>query len=500
MKSKNEKKENNNEVKEKFGTKFIHTIKKKWLVNNTLTFALVVIIIAVFVLINIGMQKLELTPIDLTPEQTYTVSDESKEKVSGVDKQVNIYLIGYTDDAPQTVLAKQYHKANDKINVEAVDIAQRTDLAQKYGIDSSTTTQGIIVECGEKSKVLTANDLVSYDMNTYESSDVTEEKLTSSILTVTTDKVPNVYFLSGYSDLSLNNGLSYLGVYLQNEVMTVDTLDLISKGDVPENCDTLVITTPSKDFADVVANAIIKYINKGGNILWFNAAYAVKQDLPNVNKVLATYGVDAFSTGYILETDASKMISGTPYMIRPDVGASDVTEKIASAQGVLFVQPTKLNIQNSDKLKELKVEKEDLLTASSTSYFRSDLTNTSMAKTDKDEAGSFTVGAKLTKTIKDDSKSTLIIYGENYFISDMPIVQGNQTPLIAAYDNKDLALNSMATLTDREEDITVRKAKDDITYTATQQEDTVIKIIIFTVPCVIIIAGIVVWQVRRRKK
>ena len=39
-----------------------------------------------------------------------------------------------------------------------------------------------------------------------------------------------------------------------------------------------------------------------------------------------------------------------------------------------------------------------------------------------------------------------------------------------------------------------------VTYTATDKQDTIIKCIIFAVPVLIIIAGIIVWQVRRRKK
>ena len=306
---------------------------KKWLVNGTTTCALVLIIISAFLLITTGMQKLDLTPIDLTSNKTYTITDESKEKVADIEKQVNIYLIGYTDDASATIIAKQYNKVNEKISVEAVDITKRTDLAQKYGIDSSDISR-IIIACGEKSKVLTDSDLSTYDMTTYESIDVTEEKLTSSILTVTTEDIPNIYFLVGYSDLSLDKGMSFLGAYLENEIMKVETLDILSKGNVPDDCDTLVITTPTKDFEDIVTNAIIKYINKGGNILWFNSSYGAAKDLPNVNKVLATFGVDAFSTGYIIETDTDKMISEAPYMILPDVEYTDVTSKTNS---ILFI-------------------------------------------------------------------------------------------------------------------------------------------------------------------
>lgn len=482
---------------DKFDNRFINIIKKKWLISGSKTLLLVLILITVFILITYGMQKLELTPIDLTSNKAYTLSDMSKERVAKVEKDVNVYLIGFTDDDSVTVIAKQYNKVNPKINVEAIDIKQRKDLAEKYKI-SSADTNGIIVESGEKSKVLTTNDLVSYDKDTYETTDVSEEKLTSAIMNITTDNIPNVYFLSNYSDISLESGMSYLQIYLQNEIMNVNTVDILSKGNVPEDCDALVILTPEKDFEDVVANSIIKYINNGGNILWFNFAYGTEKNLPNVNKVLETYGVNPFSAGYIMESDTSKMISSAPYMILPEIEPSDVTSKLSS---VLMVQPTKINISEFDRLNELKIENENLLVASSSSFFRTDFTTQSTTKTAQDAEGEFTIGAKLTKSLEGDKKSTLIIYGDNYLISDVPVSQNSTTPIIATYNNKDLVLNSIAYLTNREEDITIRKTKDDIvTYSATELEIRIIQIIIFAVPVIILIVGIVVWQVRRRKK
>lgn len=497
--------------KEKLRTRFINTIKKKWLINGTMTIALVIILVAVFILISTGMQKLDLTPIDLTSEKTYTLSDQSKEKVARITDKVNIYFIGYTDDDSALILAKQYNNVNENINAEAVDITQRTDLSQKYGIDSNET-QGIIVECGDKSKVLTEMDLYSYDYNTSESVDLTEQKLTSSIITVTTEDIPNVYFLSGYSTFSLEQNMNYLSIYLANEIMEVGTVDILSEGKVPDDCDTLIITSPNKDFEDIVANAIIDYIDKGGNILWFNSAYGVEQNLPNVNKVLAEYGVEPFSVGYIMETDSSKMISEKPYIIRPDMQYTDITSDIYSTEGVLLLEATKINIKDEDALTELKVERQDLLTASSTSFFRRNAELTSTEKQDDEEAGEFTVGTMLTKTIEDAKKdengteteaalqSKLIIYGENVFISDYTIANNSSAPIISIYYNKDLALNSMAYLTEREDDIQVRKTTNNVTFTTTEQEDVIIKTVIFVVPGIIIICGLIVWQVRRRKK
>ena len=61
-------------------------------------------------------------------------------------------------------------------------------------------------------------------------------------------------------------------------------------------------------------------------------------------------------------------------------------------------------------------------------------------------------------------------------------------------------LNSIAYLTDRGDTIRIRKDTGYVTYTATQMQDNIVRLIIFAVPIMIIIAGIVIWQIRRRKK
>lgn len=496
-------KENNK--KDKKVNKLIEIIKKKWLIKGTMTCLLVAIIIAIFIAINLVMQKLELTPIDFTQEKLYTLTDESKEKVKNIEKDVNIYFVGYTDEDSNLDLAKQYKKANEKIVAEAVDANNRPDLSDKYGIESGT--KGIIVECGEKSKILTESDLVTYDTTSYETISIAEEKLTSSIVSVTSEKVPKVYFLEGYSEFSLSQNMNYLNMYLANEVNEIDTLNILSAGKVPEDCDTLVVTTPNKDFDEIATTAITEYIQAGKNILWLNAAVTSKKDMPNVNKILAMYGVKPFEVGIVRETDAGKMITGSPDLILPEIENATITEDLYHTTGVIFINATKVNIEE-EKLEELKVEETDLLLASENSYFRSNFNIQSDNVKENEEKGTFVVGAQFEKTIKEANEengesaiiSKLVIFGENYFVSDYPLNQTSQYAAIqlASY-NKDLILNSIAYLVDREEDITARKDTGAVTYTATEAQDTIIRVIIFAVPIIIIIVGIVVWQVRRKK-
>ena len=490
--------------KDKETSEFVQKIKKKWLIDGSKTLILVLLIIAVFLAINIGVQSLDLTPIDLTQEKLYTLTDESKERVKNIDKDVNIYFVGYSDSDADLALAKQYKSANKRIVAEAVSADDRPDLAEKYGIESGST--GIIVECGDKSKVLTSSDLVTYDSSTYETISIAEEKLTSSIISVTTDDIPKVYFLEGYSDFTLSYNMYYLSIYLQNEITEVETLNILSTGNVPEDCDTLVITSLSKDFDDVATTAITDYINRGGDILWLNAAMATSVDLPNANKILALYGVNPFEVGVIRETDSSRMVSGSPDLIIPNLGYSSITEDLYS-DGIIFANATKINI-DEDRLEDINVVETDIATTSENAYFRTNFNNSSTTAVDGEEIGSFVVGAELEKTITEANEetgevavtSTLVIYGENYFVSDYQLAENSQYPAIQLAYNKDLVLNSLAYLSDREEDITARKSTGTVTYTATEQQDTIVRVIIFAIPVMIILVGLIVWQKRRRKK
>ena len=494
-----------NKFKEKKSSKFIEAIKRRWLVDGTKTILLVAIIIVMFIAVNTLMQKLELTPIDFSQDKLYTLTQESKDRVKNVDKEVNIYFIGYSEDDTNLELAKQYNKINDKIKAESVDINNRPDLAEKYEIEKDAN--GIIVECGDKSKVLTENDLVTYDYSTYETINIAEEKLTSSIMSVVSEKIPKVYFLEGYSEFSLQKNMNYLNMYLKNEITEIDSLNVLSSGKIPDDCDTLVITTPSKDFDDIATNAIIDYINTGRNILWLNGAQVEKKDLKNVNKILELYAINPFEIGIIRETNANNMVANSPDLIIPQVQSSEILKDLYNGVGAIFVNATKINI-NEDKLEEQKIVKTDLALTSDGAYFRSDFNNSQNTKKEDEESKNFLVGAQLVKTIKEANEengeseitSKLIIYGENYFSSDYPINQSSQYPAIYYAQNKDVILNSIAFLVDRPEDIVARKSTGTVRYTATATQDRIIRIIIFAIPILIIIIGIIVWNIRIRKK
>lgn len=474
--------------------KFLEIIKKKWLLDNTKTIILVALLIVAFLFINIGVNKLDLQTIDVTRNKLYSISDETKNKISEVKLNVSIYFFGIDDSYTIVDLAKQYSRINDKIEVLVVDSSERPDLYEKYEVTDSS--QGIVVQAPERYKILSLSDLTEYDYTTYETIDVSEQKLTNAIIDTTIAKKPKIYFLSGHSE---STDLQIFQTYLANEVNDIITLDLFST-EFPGDCNLLFIANPQKDFADYETEQIINYINNGGNILWLSSS--IDSSFTNINKILELYGA-SIPKGIIRESNSNNIFASTPNYFAPTLSYHDITKSFITSDTnsplVVLFDSSKIDTVSDEELENLNVTAKPFLKSSSTSYFRTDLSNTSLLASDNEESGPFNIGIEFNKKVNDNN-SKLILYSDVKFATDSLTIQNKSVqPILSRYNNN-LLLNTVAYLTEREDSITIKKSTDTVTYTATDSEDLTIRIIIFIIPLIIILLGIIVWIIRKYKK
>ena len=479
--------------------KIIEIIKKKWLRETSLTIILVAIIIAAYVALNLWVKSLELTDIDFTKEKLYSLSDESKRQVSDIKEKINIYLFGFEEGSNVADIVKQYSKVNENISAEIVNIAERKDLASKYDIQEDDSK--IVIESGEKNIKLSSEDLYDMDYTTYEYTDVTEQKITNGILTIAMKNVTKVYFLTGHGEYEMDLHLATFSKKLQNEVYDLENLNLLIKNEIPADCSVLVISSPEKDFTDYETELITNYINNGGKILWLNDPYSHEGTLANVQKILDLYGVELPNEGIVFEQDTSKMLVQTPYMILPQINYTEITGDLVEKGTALLINSGIMKLKSTEELDNMGVTAETILESSDKAFYRTNLKIQSYKATSEDQVESNILGALIKKKINDEKTSELVIYSDNLFAADFPItIQSQQVSAAIFYNNLDLVINSVSYLADRKDAITIRKTINTIKYTPKENEDTIVRIIIFGVPVVIIIAGIIVWQVRRRKK
>ena len=231
-----------------------------------------------------------------------------------------------------------------------------------------------------------------------------------------------------------------------------------------------------------------------------------KIDLTNFNAILSLYGASV-SDGVIFEADSSRVINGYPNFLIPDVSSSmEITQYISSDGAVALMNCGKITTKSYDELADIGVVKNDIITTTGETFLRNDMSSNSATRIDSDEdAENSVVASVLTRYVGGKEPSNLVLFSSDFFASDLYVVlngsQGSaQKTGISFYNNKDLVINAVSYLTERTDNITIRKDTGVTLYTATEQQDKVIKIIITVLPIAIVLIGIIVWQKRKRQK
>lgn len=481
------------------GKKIIEIIKKKWLQSIVLTLLLFAIIISAFIALSYVINKANITDLDFTEDKIYSISQATKDKLENLDQEITISVYNMSEYVND--FAYKYAALNSNVKIEMVEsLTSKGEWKTTYGV--TDTSSFIIVESKSKSKILEESDLYTYDYTTYEEIDVTEEAMTNAILDVITNVKPKICILTGHN-LYSDGYFQYLETSLTSEINEVEYLNLLTAGNVPEDCKLLVITALKEDIDEKEKDEILKYIKNGGEIMLLLDPNLDKIKTPNFQKILDQYGIKN-SEGFIIEGDSSKMVSGAPsYIIAPINTESELVKNINMELNVCMMTAGKITFVSEEELEKKNVTVETLATTSDKAFLRTDLTSSSESKISSDEdAKEVTLAAMATKKIDDEKTSKLIVFANTAFATNAQIPMGTYYRYAIEFcNNEDVLLNAVSYLTEREDNITIRKTTETVTtYDVTENQLRVVLGIIIGIPIFIIILGIVIWQIRRRKK
>ena len=480
--------------------KGIEIIKKKWLKNTFLTILLIAMIFAIYFGINYAVKKLNLKDIDLTTDKIYSISESTETKLKDLDKDVQIELINMSNYVYLLDFTNKYTQLNSRITMERIDdLTQRPDIMNTYNLESTESL--IIVKSGERETYISLNDLYTYDYTTGEQIDTTEESITNAIIEVTIENKPKIYFLEGHNYYNDN----YFQLVKQNitaEANEVENLNILTKGSIPEDCNCLVITTLKEDITEIEKDELIAYSNRGGKILLLADSNVLGTSTPNFDEILNLYGFN-ISNGILMEQDQDKMFYNLPEFIIAKVESSELTQNLKMNINVCFIDAGKIEFKDEETLQNLGVEYSTIAKTSSKAFIRTNLNISTLSKTNQDaDAGDSIIGALVTRSLEDGNSAEMIVYSNAIFATNQQVNINNNYAMYANMlcNNDDVVINSISYLTKRTNTITIRKDSDSVSYTVTQREHSIIVGIIFLVPALVIVCGIIVWQIRRRKK
>lgn len=495
--------ENNKKIK--FSEKLSLTFRRKWVVDSTKVFLIVAILIASYIALNLGIKNLDLPEIDVTENKVFTLTDASKKAVSDIQNEIKIYAYGFEEDSTLMDFLKQYHEANEKITSEILTEESNYGLVQEYGLESGY--QVLVLVSGDSKKVIDSSSFSTYDYTTYQQVDVTEQTVTNSILSLTDVNKPKIYFSTGHNELSIDKDMVSLGLYLNNEAYEYANINILQARSIPEDCNVLAITSPDKDFTEEEVTIIKDYINRGGNIYFTMDTVADGTKLPNIQKVLDEYGV-TFENGYIMELDEKSALSGYSQIFTPQIAPDhQITMDIYTDSYMWLVYSGRLTWKDAGELTNLGVSKASVLKTSETAAFITDLSKDVNEAIKSAKVEECEIAAVAAKTIKDaegkdtEVQSKLVISAVGSHATDYKISQLSDTyPLVAFGSNRDFILNSFAFLAEKDNVVTIRKDMANSTYTPTEIQNRIVLTIIFSVPLIIIVSGIIIWRYRKMRK
>lgn len=337
------------------------------------------------------------TQIDTSGLQLSVLSDQTVEFLQGLTEDITIYYIvqDSTEDAYVARLLERYDDLSDHLSVEKKDPVQYPKFTSQY-TQETLTDNSIIAVCGEKSRIISYNDMYETEFNyNYYSYDTTgfdaEGQITSALAALEAEKTPRIYTLTGHGELTVGDSMT---TSIEKENIEIDSLNLVTAEAVPEDADCLMLLSPTSDLSQEEAEKILDYLGSGGKAVIISDYTGT--DMPNLDSVLEQYGLE-LTDGVVMEGDSSYYVQ-VPYYVVPDINSTEVSDDLAGKRYVLLAAAQ--GIQTSEEVRD-EVEITPVLTTSDQAYSKLEIEQmTTYNKEEGDLDGPFDLGVIVTETVE----------------------------------------------------------------------------------------------------
>lgn len=456
------------------------------------TFA-AVIVIAIAVMANLAVSSLptSLTQLDMTSNSLYSLSAQTKQITSALDKDVTLYLLATTGSEDSTIqrLLERYSALSSHVKTETVDPSAQPTFLEHYDFGSSQLYQNsVIVQCGDRYRLVSYTDIyvTEYSMDYYSYNYTTttsfngENALTNAIHYVSSDNLPKVYTLTGHGESELSDSVTEM---LAQDNFEYESLSLLTEESVPEDATAVIINAPTGDLSEDEADMLVSYLAGGGSVV-LTTGYTEENAKPHLMKVTESMGL-TLGNGIVIESDRNMRLSRYPHYLLPDIAEHDVTEALISGGYYILVPLAQPIVEAEGTGAEITW----LLTTSESSYAKAAaLSMNTTEREDGDTDGPFYVGA-----VSENG-------GKLFWVTTDSLVNENVDMMVSGA-NSNLFLNALNWMGGQEDSISIRaKSLDRETLTVPQGAATMWSVVMIgVIPIALIAVGIVIWIRRKRR-
>ncbi|WP_448596344.1 GldG family protein [Thermoleptolyngbya sp.] len=235
-------------------------------------------VLAIFLLTNFLASRYN-TRVDLTENRLFTLAPQSQEVVQSLEDPVKVWIFDLAPNPADKDLLENYRRQNpDRFAYEYVDPQVQPGLAERFGVQNFGE---VYVEKGDRRQLVQAIS---------PSQRLTERRLTTALVKITSDRQTKVYFLQGHGERALNpgqGGLAQAITSLTEETFQAEPLNLANTAEIPADAAVIVIAGPQRPLlAEEVTRLREFQTRKGGLLLLVDP-----QTNPGLDALLEPWGV-----------------------------------------------------------------------------------------------------------------------------------------------------------------------------------------------------------------
>ena len=347
------------------------------------TAVLVAVVLAILAAVNYLAYRHPLKK-DLTRNQRYSLSDQTKKVVQGLKEDVRLVYFQRAADmeGPGVDRVKQYQSLSPHVKAEFVDPIAKPARARELEVKGPWPS--IVVEKGEK-KERVNND--------------SEQDLTNAFIKVTREGRKTVCFAQGEGERDIDDsddgGFSAAKGALGRDLYDTKKVVLAREGKVPPECSVLVVAGPQSDLLPQVADTIRDWVKAGGKALLMQDP-ELKEKRPNYDALLKAFNLEA-GDDVVVDVSGFGQLFGTGELT--PIAVDYPTHEITRGFRVMTAFHEARSMQAGKGTVE-GVFAQDIVRTSPASWAETDLTLKPPVQMDegKDKKGPISLGAVATVT------------------------------------------------------------------------------------------------------
>ena len=360
---------------------------------------------------------------DLTSEKLYTLSDQTKKVLLGLQKDVKVLHFNKTDDGVADVI-EEYRNLSNRITYEKVDLQARPEMANQFrGVRPGET---LVAAANRHEKVAS----------------VDEQSLTSAIMKVTRDKAKTICSVEGHGERELMGGgpegYSDVNTLVKNDNYDTKSINLSANNLLLSECSVVILAGPKKPLLQSETETLSKYLADGGKIL-----LAVDPDNdPDIDDLLKDWNIE-LRKDIVIEPTIRMAGAGPALVVGRDYASHAITKNLSTNLPVVF--PLTQSLKSDSSKSEITIN--ELIKTSANGYGKTDIKTDNIAPVEgKDNKGPLTLALAASK--KGSGKDArLVVLGDSDFASNL---------YQRRYGNSDFFVNSINWLAEEEDLISIR--------------------------------------------